>query len=123
MSKLKKLGKFTLTAILKLAFYIVLGFFIWQGAKYAYSFGHDIFFEHSVEAEPGRSFEIVIEEGMDTAGVAELLYDKGLIRNKLAYEVQAVFFDFETKAGTYKLSTAQSNRQMLEIINSGVQEE
>ena len=119
MSGLNKFSKAALTVSVRLIIYTVLAVAVWAGVKEVYRFGHDIFYDQAVEEEPGRDIMVTIKDDMEVKDVAEILYDKGLINNKLAYRLQAKFFNYSVKAGTYTLNTSQTIRQLLQAINSG----
>ena len=123
MSKVSKLSKAALKVSVRLVIYTVLVVAIWFGVKEAYRFGHDIFYDQAVDAKPGKEVVVTITEGMEAKDVAKVLYNKGLINNKLAYSLQAKFFNYSVKVGTYTLSTSQTIRQILQAINSGEENE
>jgi len=123
MSKISKLSKAALKVSVRLVIYTLLFVAVWFGVKEAYRFGHDIFYDQAVDAEPGRDVVVTITEGMEAKDVAKVLYNKGLINNKLAYSLQAKFFNYSVKAGTYTLNSSQTIRQLLQAINSGEENE
>ena len=119
MSKVSKLSKAALKVSVRLVIYTILFVGVWFGVKEAYRFGHDIFYDQAVDNEPGKDVQVTVTEGLEAGDVAGVLYDKGLIKNKLAYRLQAKFFNYSVKAGTYTLNTSQTIRQLLQAINSG----
>ena len=119
MSKVSKLSKAALKVSVRLVIYTILFVGVWFGVKEAYRFGHDIFYDQAVDNEPGKDVQVTVTEGMEAGDVAGVLYDNGLIKNKLAYRLQAKFFNYSVKAGTYTLNTSQTIRQLLQAINSG----
>ncbi len=123
MSKISKLSKAALKVSVRLVIYTLLVVAVWFGVKEAYRFGHDIFYDQAVDAEPRRDVVVTITEGMEAKDVAKVLYNKGLINNKLAYSLQAKFFNYSVKAGTYTLNSSQTIRQLLQAINSGEENE
>ena len=94
-----------------------------NGIKLAYDFGHSIFYAQAVEEAPGHDVTITIPEGADEKDAATLLKNKGLIDNKYQIIVQAKFFDYEVKPGTYTLNTSQTSREILKQLNDGPPEE
>ena len=123
MSKISKLSKAALKVSVRLVIYTLLVVAVWFGVKEAYRFGHDIFYDQAVDAEPGRDVVVTITEGMEAKDVAKVLYNKGLINNKLAYSLQEKFFNYSVKAVTYTLNSSQTIRQLLQAINSGEENE
>ncbi len=94
-----------------------------KGIKVAYDFGHSIFYAQAVEDAPGHDITVTINAGDGAGEVAELLKSKGLIDNKYSIIVQAKFFDYEVKPGTYTFNTSQTSREILEQLNEGPSEE
>lgn len=94
-----------------------------NGIKLAYDFGHSIFYAQAVEEAPGHDVTITIPKGADEKSTATLLKNKGLIDNKYQIIVQAKFFDYEVKPGTYTLNTSQTSREILKQLNDGPPEE
>lgn len=93
------------------------------GIRWAYSFGHSIFYEESVEEAPGHDVTVTIPKDATPKDVGALLQNKGLIKNKYSIIVQTKFFDYEIVPGTYQLNTSMSSREMLKIINEAAEEE
>lgn len=103
----------------RLIIYALMILVMIKGATMAYSFGHGIFYAAAIEPEPGRDVEVIIPGEMSVSAAAEILKEKGLISNKLAFEIQARFFEYKIKPGTYLLNTSQTSRQMLDVLNTG----
>lgn len=118
----KEINKITGTIITIAIRVIVIAFLIaalMKGMTAAYNFGHSIFYEQGVEEAPGRDVQIVMPTDVTVSEAADILKNKGLIENKVSFNVQAKFFDLNVVPGTYTFNTSQSARQMLEALNEG----
>ncbi|MDO4938340.1 MAG: endolytic transglycosylase MltG [Lachnospiraceae bacterium] len=90
-----------------------------KGIKAAYDFGHSIFYAQAVEDAPGHDITVTVKDGDGEKEVAEILKNKGLVDNKYSIIVQAKFFDYEVKPGTYTFNTSQTSREILDQLNDG----
>lgn len=99
--------------------YSLLTVAIIKGSQVAYNFGHEIFYISSVDEAPGRDVSISIAKGETATDVAEVLEDKGLIKNRASFYVQCWFFEYYINPGTYVLNTSMTPRDMLELIDAG----
>lgn len=64
---------------------------------------------------------VMIEEGMSTAEIAELLHEKKLVKDARAFRWEARHRDLATKlqAGPYQIDGGLSNAQIVEILSKG----
>lgn len=62
-----------------------------------------------------------IKKGSSLNSVSETLFEKKLIKNKLFFKITAKVNDMDTgiKAGLYKINQSYSNKEVLDILNSG----
>lgn len=121
----KEINRITGTIIsiaLRVIIIAVLVVILMKGMKIAYDFGHSIFYEQGVEEAPGRDVEVIMPTDVTVKEAADILKNKGLIDNKVSFNVQAKFFDLDVVPGTYTFNTSQSARQMLEALNAGPEE-
>ena len=100
----------------------IIIFVLIKGVKICYDFGHDIFYETTMEEAPGRDIQIMIPDGCSPEKAADILESKGLISNKLAFRIQAKVFELEITPGAYTFNTSTSARAMLEQMNRGPEE-
>ena len=84
------------------------------GLKTSYDFGHDIFYQEPVEAEPGQDKNIKIGQDETLDSVASLLKDEGLIRNEIAFKVQGILYEVDINPGEYILNTSMTTKEILE---------
>lgn len=102
----------------KIIVYAIVGFMMYEGVTKGYAFGYEVFYPTAIEAEPGTEKSITIEEGTTPSQAADQLIEAGLIRNKAAFMVQALFYDYTIYPGTYELNTSMTSKEMLEILNT-----
>ena len=109
-SRRKSFRSFTeilLSFSLRILFLIGLLYLILQGVKIAYGYGHGLLYERAMEKEPGR--EIALE-------IKHKLKGLGLIDNTQAFVLKAKLYHTSFLPGSYTLSTAMTQLQMLDFI-------
>lgn len=92
------------------------------GLKASFDFGHDIFYQEPVEAEPGQDKEITVEADSSLDSIAALLKEEGLIRNEIAFEVQGILYESNIEPGKYILNTSMTTKELLEALNTEPEE-
>ena len=109
--------------VLGVSFNIVLvivgAIIIFAAGSKAYTFGHNIFNEESVDTEENaRQVEVVISDGISAKQLSSILYDKGLCRDKTIMYFQIVLSDYNNNfvGCTYTLDTAMKPSEMMEIM-------
>ena len=73
---------------------IVVAMVTYRLAVSAFQYGVRIFGEPAMSEEPGQEVTVTIEDGMDFEGIAQTLYDSGLIRDKTLFRLCPVPFFF-----------------------------
>ena len=112
----------------KLIVYAVTVMVLYEGITRGYAFGHDIFYSPAVAAKPGVSMRVTIGEGEEVADIASALERGGLIRNKYAFIIQSIFYDYGSsdnpvEAGTYLLNNSMTSKEIILALREGVEEE
>ncbi len=112
----------------KLIVYAVTVMVLYEGITRGYAFGHDIFYSPAVAAKPGVSMRVTIGEGEEVADIASALERGGLIRNKYAFIIQSIFYDYggsdnPVEAGTYLLNNSMTSKEIILALREGVEEE
>lgn len=102
---------------------VFLAFVLFRGVTAAYSFGHDVFYEHGAEEAPGRDIRVTIGNGTDAWHTASILKRKGIIDNEWAFRIQSVFFGLDVKPGTYLLNTSETVKEILVQMDAGPETE
>lgn len=90
----------------------------WAGSK-AYTFGHNIFDEQSVDtAENARETEVVIPENVSASQLAKIMYEKGLAKDQNIFYFQVKLSEYDGKfvAGTYTLNTSMKPTEIMKIL-------
>ena len=112
----------------KLIVYAVTVMVLYEGITRGYAFGHDIFYSPAVAAKPGVSMRVTIGEGEEVADIASALERGGLIRNKYAFIIQSIFYDYggsdnPVEAGTYLLNNSMTSKEIIIMLRDGITEE
>ena len=107
----------------KIIVYAIVGFMLYEGVTKGYAFGYEVFYPTAIEAEPGRDKTVTLADGLSPSQAADQLIEAGLIENKAAFMIQAIFYDYTIHGGTYELNTSMTSRDMLETFNTEPLEE
>ncbi len=90
----------------------------WAGSK-AYTFGHSIFDEQSVDtAANARETEVTIPENVSASQLAKIMYEKGLTKDQNIFYFQVKLSEYDGKfiAGTYTLNTSMKPTEIMKIL-------
>ena len=127
MSKLtKEINKISLAVIGisgRLVFYALVLVLLVLGVRKTYEFGHDIFYAPGMEALPGTEKTVTLDGTESVADVGKLLEDAGLIRDHVAFSIQAKCYDYEVKKGSLSLNTSQSSKEIINILDEETNKE
>ena len=118
-SRRKSFRSFTeilLSFSLRILFLIGLLYLILQGVEIAYGYGHGLLYERAMEKEPGREITLEIKQGESAGEIADKLKGLGLIDNTQAFVLKAKLYHTSLLPGSYTLSTAMTQLQMLDFI-------
>jgi len=118
-SRRKSFRSFTeilLSFSLRILFLIGLLYLILQGVKIAYGYGHGLLYERAMEKEPGREIALEIKQGESAGEIADKLKGLGLIDNTQAFVLKTKLYHTSLLPGSYTLSTAMTQLQMLDFI-------
>lgn len=111
--------------ITKLLVAVIMIMLIYIASLKAYDFGYRIFAERPVSMAPGKDVVVVIEPGMNSSAISDLLEEKGVIRDALIFKIQNRFshYDGGFQAGTYTLNTSMDNEKIMAILSGEVSQE
>ena len=109
------LSGITAILIFLTAFSIVL----FLGISAGYDFGYQLFTAPAVSSPPGREVTIEVKKGETTDEIADKLVDAGLIRSKVNFLCQKLFFKKHLLPGEYTLNTAMTSKEILLILDDG----
>lgn len=122
--KSSRTGNFTASAVgtvINIVLVVVAAMLIYRFSISAYHYGIRIFGEPPVSEAPGTEVTVTITDGKDFDGIAQMLYDNGLVRDKTLFWIQELLsnYNYEEggfKEGTYTLSTAMTAEEMMDIM-------
>jgi UPF0755 protein len=103
---------------------VVIITFVYRTAVTAYDFGYRVFAEEPISRSGGRTITVAVAEDYTIRGLAEMLKDRGLIRDADLFIVQELLSEHrgEIKPGIYDLSTVMTVAEMLAVMSSGNEE-
>lgn len=108
----------TSRVVIRIACYALLVILAIYFGRQAYSFGYSVFHSNPMAKPPGKDIAVTVEENMDEKAIAELLKDKGLIRDEKVFRVQERIYGYDIYPGTYVLNTSQEVTEMLMIMSA-----
>lgn len=115
----KKAALTVLSITLKIVIAAVVVLAVFRLGSMAFNYGHAVFQEEAVDAPPGRTITVTVEDGASTQAIAKLLEDKGLVEDwKLFYvQVKVSKYAKTIQPGTYTLTTAMMPREMMAVMS------
>ncbi len=96
---------------------------IYQVGLRCYNFGYRVYTEPPVSQGDGDEALVQIRQGMDQKELAELLEEKGLIRDSKLFFVQEKLYGFELQPGKYRVSAAMDARELMAAMTPAEEEE
>jgi UPF0755 protein len=81
-----------------------------------YDFGYRVYTEPAVTQGEGKDTLVQITDEMSTMELAEVLAEKGLVRDEKLFFVQAKLEGFKLVPGAYHLNTSMTAREMMEAM-------
>lgn len=90
----------------------------WAGSK-AYTFGHSIFDEQSVDTVGNaRETEVTIPENVSASQLSKIIYEKGLTKDRNIFYFQVKLSEYDGKfiAGTYTLNTSMKPTEIMKTL-------
>lgn len=114
-----------LSILIKVAVAIWVINFIYTKTLAAYNFGYRVFTEDAISPDPGKEVSVSITEGKSYMDIAEILEEKGLVRDaKLAFvQILASEYRSSMKPGVYTLNTAMTTEEMIAAMSPVEDEE
>lgn len=97
---------------------VILAIVIFKMGGKAYDFGFRIFTEEPMSEAPGRDVQVTVSKSDDTKDVAEMLKDKGLIRDALLFRVQKIMSSTkgDIHPGIFTLNTSMTAEEMFAVL-------
>ena len=123
--KIKEFAYSFLGTVIRIVILIVLAIVIFKIGGKAYEFGFRIFTEEPMSEAPGRDVQITVSKSDKMKDVAELLEEKGLIRDATLFRIQSKFslYDGDLKPGIYTLNTSMTAEEMFSFLLGSASEE
>lgn len=104
---------------IRIVIYGALAVLFYVGITEAYAFGYSVFTSDPVSVEPGTDITVTIEDEMDSAQIAALLKEKGVIRDEQVFAVQELLYTskkYKIRPGTYVLNTSWSATEIIAFM-------
>ena len=98
---------------------VLVIFLVYSVGIKAFEFGAKVFNEQSVDVESmNREVEVTIPDKITTSQLTQILYTKGLIKDKNVFYVQVELSDYKNKfiEGTYTLGTSMKPSKIMETL-------
>lgn len=119
MSRLKNTSVGMMKVSIKIFIYTMLVITMVFFATTGYDFGKAVFSDEGSQKAPGTDVSVTIEKGFGRMDVAELLYNKGIVENKMVFYVQTLLYcekESDLIAGVYVINTSMSGEEIVELL-------
>ncbi len=85
----------------------------------SYKYGYRIFAEPPMSAGEGKDRLVQVKDSMSEMEIAEMLEEKGLIRDRFLFVLQLKVSGYsgKLKAGPYTLNTSMTAEEMLQVMS------
>ena len=85
----------------------------------SYNYGYRIFAEPPMSAGEGKDRLVQVKDSMSEMEIAEMLEEKGLIRDRFLFVLQLNVSGYsgKLKAGPYTLNTSMTAEEMLQVMS------
>lgn len=113
-----------LGTVIRAVILVVLVIVLFKIGGKAYEFGFRIFTEEPMSEAPGRDIQITVSKSDKMKDVADVLVEKGLIRDATLFRIQAKFTTQtgDLLPGIYTLNTSMTAEDMFAVLLAGEQE-
>lgn len=91
----------------------------------AYDMGYRVFTERPMQNKPGTDVTVRVRDGMNAFSLGTVLEEKRLVKDGRLFAIQMMMSAYakKVKPGVYTLNTAQTAREMLQIMAAEEPEE
>jgi len=122
MSLLRKTSTGFAKTVFRISVYVILGFVLFYGCSYAYSYGRKVFDAKGIEAAPGTDIKVTIKNGTSVKKLGTILEDYGLIEDDFIFYLQTLVFEYKKVIpGTYDLNTSMSGEEIIAKLSKGTE--
>ncbi|MDE7311037.1 MAG: endolytic transglycosylase MltG [Eubacterium sp.] len=106
-------------------FFVVVVYGLYELGIRSYDYGYRIFAEPPVASGEGKDRLVRIKSSMSDSDIAQLLEEKGLIRDKWLFIIQLKLSGYGGKlaAGQYTLNTSMTADEMMQTMSQEESEE
>lgn len=121
----KSVAQSAVGTVFNIVLVVVAAMLIYHFAAAAFQYGVRIYGEPPMAEEPGTEVTVTITDGMDFKGIAEQLYEKGLVRETTLFYIQELLSNYSEDGfteGEYTLSTAMTPDEMMDIMGEDGEE-
>ena len=118
-------GRRIFFGVLKLLLLVVLVFLLSSWGRSAYKFGFDVFAQRALSSPPGKDVAVTLDNGMTGREIAQILEDKGLVRDADVFYIQMLLSKEKDKLkkGSYLLNTSQTPEEILKALSGQTEAE
>jgi UPF0755 protein len=83
-----------------------------------YEFGYRVFTETAIDEAPGKDVMVLVKEDMSQKEIAEMLEEKGLVRDSRLFLLQLKLSAYSGKLvpGVYTLNTSMEPKEMMVVM-------
>lgn len=86
---------------------------LYQVGLRCYDFGYRVYTESAVSPDDGTDTLVQITDDMGKKELADVLEEKGLVRDARLFLVQETLYGFRLQPGSYKVSTDMNARELM----------
>ena len=106
--------------VIKVIVLVMVVMFVMRTSTEAYEFGYRVFADEPVSLGGGRTITVGIAQDADVKDIAEMLEEKGLIKDAKLFVVQELLSAYhgDILPGIYDLSTAMTANEMLAVMST-----
>ena len=116
--KIQQFAYSFLGTVIRVVILIILAIVLFRLGGKAYEFGFRIFTEEPMSEPPGRDIQVTVSKSDGIKEVAEMLEDKGLIRDAFLFRIQekVSLYDGDIHPGIFTLNTSMTAEEMFGVL-------
>ena len=116
--KMQQFAYSFLGTVIRVVILIILAIVLFRLGGKAYEFGFRIFTEEPMSEPPGRDIQVTVSKSDGIKEVAEMLEDKGLIRDAFLFRIQekVSLYDGDIHPGIFTLNTSMTAEEMFGVL-------
>ena len=107
-----------LDTVIKVMLIVIAIMMISKYASVAYNYGYNIYNQEPASQYDTRTLTVSITQSMSVMDVAELLENRGIVKDKYLFWLQERFSEYHgmISAGTYDLSPSQTADEIIAVM-------